>query len=340
MSESIESQGKSVEEAVSEALLKLGARKDEIEVKILDEGKSGFLGVFGAKPARVLVRRKQHSRGRPQGGSRRRGKKSDKRDVTSEQESRPRGGAATTVADQRGDRPASRTNGPRTNGSRSDRSRRSGVPGSDAAGTATARGDDSAGYNRKAAPQYSSSPAPSVPLGDATAATSLATPLRGVKPEEAPQSLQDIAEKLMTLSSFPCRCEVVEGDYHLVRIITDGDSAGVLIGRHGTTVDAIEHLVERMASQACGERVNMNLDVNNYRRRREESLVQRIHEIMEKVSLSGKEVHMEPMCARERRIVHLEVVNDSDLRTYTITAGSGKQVVVAKEERPGEAVDE
>ena len=121
-----------------------------------------------------------------------------------------------------------------------------------------------------------------------------------------------------------------EGDYHQVRITTDDNSAGVLIGRHGATVDALEHLVERMASQAAGERVNMNLDVNNYRRRREENLVLRVQEIMEKVAKTGREMHMEPLCARERRIVHLEVVKTPGLRTFTLANASGKHVVVAK----------
>jgi predicted RNA-binding protein YlqC (UPF0109 family) len=130
------------------------------------------------------------------------------------------------------------------------------------------------------------------------------------------------------MAGFPCRCEIKEGEYHQVKIITDDSSAGMLIGRHGSTVDAIEHLVERMASQAAGERVNMNLDVNNYRRRREENLVQRTSELAHKVSTTGKEIHMEPLCARERRIVHLEVVNVPGLRTYTVANNTGKHVVI------------
>jgi spoIIIJ-associated protein len=298
MNEDMEYQGKTVEEAVSEALLQLGARKDEVDVKILDEGKSGFLGMIGAKPARVLVRRKQRTRGRRQraGGARARDGHAPRK---------PGQKTPTKQTSQRSDGPSRAKTAARV----SSEAPKKTPPGSSTLHTGNA---------------------PTVPLGDPVQATDKAAPLRGMKPEEAVENLEKITSHLMQLSGFPCRCEVQEGEYHLVKIITDDASAGMLIGRHGTTVDAVEHLVERMASQAVGERVNMNLDVNNYRRRREESLVQRVHDIMQKVQSTGREIHMEPLCARERRIVHLEVVKDEGLRTYTIATSSGKHVVVAR----------
>ena len=68
MNDSIECQGKTVDEAVSEALLILGARADEVDVEVLEEPRSGFLGFVGNRPARVLVRRKAAGRERPRIG--------------------------------------------------------------------------------------------------------------------------------------------------------------------------------------------------------------------------------------------------------------------------------
>ncbi len=69
MNDKIETQGKTVEEAINEALLRLGARRDEVDVTVLDEPKSGFLGFLGGKPARVEVSRKGgRRRGPRQGG--------------------------------------------------------------------------------------------------------------------------------------------------------------------------------------------------------------------------------------------------------------------------------
>jgi spoIIIJ-associated protein len=112
-------------------------------------------------------------------------------------------------------------------------------------------------------------------------------------------------------------------------VVTDDSSARILIGRHGATVDAVEHLVERMASAAHGDRVRMNLDINNYRRRREDSLVSRVAEAVARVKASGQEYHLEPMNARERRIVHLETARTKGLQTFTIGEEGDKHVVIS-----------
>jgi spoIIIJ-associated protein len=164
-------------------------------------------------------------------------------------------------------------------------------------------------------------------------AIDLVQPLRGVTPEEVSGTLERLTTELLARAGFPCRCEVKQGEYHLIKVVTDDSSAGILIGRRGTTVDAVEHLVERMGSMAAGDRVPMNLDINNYRRRREEALVERTQGLIDKVNSSGREVHMEPLSARERRIVHLEVVKARGMRSYTIVTSNGKHVVIAKDDQ-------
>jgi spoIIIJ-associated protein len=311
MSDNIESTGKTVDEAISEALLQLGARRSEVEITVLEEGRSGFLGVFGNRPARVLVQRKQPPTKRPKNGAPPRSRSRTRPQRSEKQETQERPALTDTpAASKKQARPGRRP-------SRPPRAK----PGRAAAEPAPER--------RRGAPEAQ-------PTGNGEApgvrAVERAEPLRGVAKEEAPAALHKITTELMQRSGFPCRCEVKEGEYHLVKIVTDDSSAGVLIGRHGSTIDAIEHLVERMGSQAIAERCNMNLDINNYRRRREESLVERTRSIMARVKSTGREVHTEPLCARERRIIHLEVVKDTDLRTYTVATADGKHVVVAKAE--------
>ena len=58
MSDSIQTKGKTVSDAVSEALLQLGLRRDEVEIKVLEEPKAGLLGFIGSRAAKVLVRKK------------------------------------------------------------------------------------------------------------------------------------------------------------------------------------------------------------------------------------------------------------------------------------------
>jgi len=357
MSEPIESTGRTVEEAISEALLQLGARRDEVEVEVLDEGKAGFLGVFGGKPARVIVRRKPRSRGRQRSGQGRgngRARQPASRSTRgrNRQPTETQREPAAEAANQREDKSARTATRPARKAAAPNGAGRSGPTplgqkGRGAGRKGRGRSDQNTQQRRaleREAPRGNvrerdilpdkgrKKELEAIPVGDAIRATTMAEALRGVGAHEAPAHLKKITSKLMALSGFPCRCEVQEGEYHLVKIITDDSSAGVLIGRHGSTVDALEHIVERMASQAVGDRVNMNLDVNNYRRRREENLSQRVLEIAQRVVSTGKEVHLEPLCARERRIVHLQVVDISGVRTYTIANSNGKHVVVAIDE--------
>jgi len=306
MSESIESQGKTVEEAVSEALLKMGARRDEVEVVILEEGKPGFLGLFGNKLAKVEVRRKK--------ASRRRGGSAPRKD--SRRSARQKSGEKQPTAQTKSRQPARKPRKPQGEQARSGR-------------RATPKPE------RRDTPGPAAKVDPAQMSADAIKAASNTEVLRGVAAADIPATLDKITTELLGKSGFTCRCEVVEGDYHLVRVVTDNNSAGVLIGRHGTTVDAVEHIVERMSSQAAGARVNMNLDIDNYRRRREESLIERAQGLAAKVKESGREIHMEPLCARERRIIHMEIAQQSGLRTFTIATSSGKHVIIAKEQNKG-----
>jgi len=150
---------------------------------------------------------------------------------------------------------------------------------------------------------------------------------------ELPGFLQRVATDLMVKSGFPCRVQVQAGEYHLVKLVVDDRSAGVLIGRYGNTVDAVEYLVEKIASRAAGDRVRMNLDINNYRLRREDQLVQRARNAAAEARNTGEPVKLEPAGGRERRIVHLYIQEMGDLTTYTESGPDGKAVVICRPEQ-------
>lgn len=170
-------------------------------------------------------------------------------------------------------------------------------------------------------------------LAAAVAAGEHAEPWIAAAAADMPQFLQRSATDLMVKAGFPCRVQVQPGDYHLVKMVVDDRSAGVLIGRYGNTVDAIEHLVEKIASRAAGGRVRMNLDINNYRLRREDQLVQRARSAANEARDTGEPVALEPAGGRERRIVHLYIQETGDLTTYTAQGPEGKFVVVCRQEQ-------
>ncbi|MBN2170841.1 MAG: Jag N-terminal domain-containing protein [Candidatus Krumholzibacteriota bacterium] len=121
-----------------------------------------------------------------------------------------------------------------------------------------------------------------------------------------------------------------EEDGLRLRIISPRDD-GMLIGRRGQTLDAIRHLTQRVVAAREGRNVVVNIDVGDYRERREERLRDRAREAVEQARETGRSVTMEPMSAQDRRVVHLVLADEEGLRTYTIGGGPRRRVVVAPE---------
>lgn len=170
------------------------------------------------------------------------------------------------------------------------------------------------------------------------AATDYAKALAPVDEAGQPTLLTELTNGMLARAGFPCECDTIPGEYHAVKVSVDEDSAGMLIGRGGQTAEAIEHLVERMASNAAGDRVRMNLDINEYRIRREDTLRDRALAAIDEVRQTGEAYHMEPMDARERRVVHLLAEDLPDITTYTVVGSGGKHVVIARsdDDAPGD----
>jgi spoIIIJ-associated protein len=125
----------------------------------------------------------------------------------------------------------------------------------------------------------------------------------------------------------------------IVRIETDED-AGVLIGRKGQTLQAIQYLVNVIYGTQLDRRIHV--DVGDYRQRHEEKLIEEAHSTASRVRESGKRFTLEPMSASDRRVVH-QIISEqyTDLATYSIGNEPDRRIVVEPKgmtgPRPGEA---
>ena len=116
----------------------------------------------------------------------------------------------------------------------------------------------------------------------------------------------------------------------------DGDDLGLLIGRRGTTLAALQYMINLMVSRKMSSRVLINLDIEHYRRRREDSLTGLAQRMADRVRKSGRSLTLEPMPAGERRIVHLVLAEDSAVTTGSVGEGDGRKVVIYPQRgRPG-----
>ncbi len=108
----------------------------------------------------------------------------------------------------------------------------------------------------------------------------------------------------------------------------NGDDLGLLIGRRGTTLAALQYMINLMVSRKMSSRVLISLDIEQYRRRREDSLTSLAQRMADRVRKSGRSLTLEPMPAGERRIVHLVLAEDSAVTTGSVGEGDGRKVVI------------
>ena len=108
-----------------------------------------------------------------------------------------------------------------------------------------------------------------------------------------------------------------------------GSSLGMLIGRRGDTLDAIQHITNYAVNHGQGKRVRINVDAENYRKKREESLIRLANKVAGKVARSRRNITLEPMNAYERHVIHAALQDYPDVTTYSTGTEPGRRIVVA-----------
>jgi len=109
-----------------------------------------------------------------------------------------------------------------------------------------------------------------------------------------------------------------------------GDDAGVLIGREGQTLAALQYLASRIVSRGMNAAVRINLDAGDYRQRQDEKLRELALNLAVKVKNTGKAYSTRPLSSYHRRIIHLTLQEDEQIQTRSTGEGSLKRVVVQR----------
>ena len=98
-----------------------------------------------------------------------------------------------------------------------------------------------------------------------------------------------------------------------------GDDMGILIGKHGQTLDSLQYLTNLVANKNSNERVRVIIDVEDYRDRRIDTLTRLANRLADKVKRTGERVALEPMNPHERKIIHMAL--QGDRRVTTLSEG-------------------
>jgi spoIIIJ-associated protein len=115
-------------------------------------------------------------------------------------------------------------------------------------------------------------------------------------------------------------------DQVCLNIISNG--TGLLIGKRGKTLGALQHLVTKILHREVGENVSVIVDTENYRSKREMSLTELAQQLSEKVKKSHRSLTTGPMNAQDRRVIHLALKEDLEVRTKSKGEGNLRRVVI------------
>lgn len=142
---------------------------------------------------------------------------------------------------------------------------------------------------------------------------------------KARETLEDLL-KAMKIEYNIDRVDYEEGT---VRINITGRDMGLLIGRKGDTLNALQFLLGLMVNRNAEDRVRVILDVEDYRLRREESLVSLAEKLSDRVKKTQRSVIMRPMSPQERRVVHTALQGDPQIVTYSQGDEPNRKVIIS-----------
>ncbi len=142
------------------------------------------------------------------------------------------------------------------------------------------------------------------------------------------QKAVKILEEIFHRMELEVNIELREIDGHTL-INLNGPDLGILIGRRGDTLDAMQYYLNLAANKNTDKRVRFILDIEGYRQRRTETLSKLALRLAEKAKRKGKDVVLEPMNPHERRVIHTALQNHKDVFTYSEGEEPYRKIIIA-----------
>lgn len=158
------------------------------------------------------------------------------------------------------------------------------------------------------------------------------TPEPSVKPNKSDCDPVGVAKEFLTQVFKAMKLEVkIERLTHPEHVTFNlrGTDLGILIGKHGQTLDALQYLTNLAAHRDSEERIKIILDVEDYRKRRAETLSRLALRLADRVKAHGEKVVLEPMSPHERKVIHMTLQDDYKVTTYSEGEEPFRKVVIA-----------
>jgi spoIIIJ-associated protein len=340
-----ESSGKTVEEAITAGLEKLNLSIGEVKVDILDEGSKGLFGLFGSKLARVRLTVKEVDEADSANvfaGS------LDRYDAS--QASRA---AEIQAASEKQQRQQAQPQRPPVQPPRKPLAEK---PAAARPAARIMMDEEEAPERTSRAPRAPRPPrakaaapaAPDAPMntGDLAAPMISVVPARPVVPavQLDPATLegnvQRFVQELTQLMSVNVSVSVRTDEEGNIRVNMEGDPLGILIGRRGETLDAMQYITALFLNRGKDTYTRVTLDSEGYRAKREDALIRLANRMASRAVKTGRRVTMEPMNPYERRILHSALQNHPGIATHSEGEEPNRHVVITLAKEGADAAQE
>lgn len=291
--------GKNTEDALKKASEQLGLPLDRLEVEVVSSGSSGLLSFFGGKKAKVRVRPIDRST------------EDEVAKMMKEFSSGDSGSQEKRAAKPSEVKPEKRA--------RKERSPRK------------TQSTDTRHTERPLRPvkQKSPEPAPAPRTETVSDSPRRSAPESGSRVED--QTVANMAQEVLGKLLEP-----LDGDAHVaitdldngIRLEISGGEPGILIGRRGQTLEALQYITTRIVSHQEGRPVKISVDAGGYRKRRRDNMTDLAHKMASKARHTRKPVAVGPLAAQDRRIIHLALRNEGGVSTISRGRGEMKKVII------------
>ncbi|MBE3580398.1 MAG: protein jag [Thermoanaerobacteraceae bacterium] len=152
--------------------------------------------------------------------------------------------------------------------------------------------------------------------------------VRVILPDNPEKLIKEFLEGVLKAMAVQAGIEVRRREeYFLVSF--HGRDLGVLIGRRGETLNALQYLTNLAVNRALRDKVKVVLDAEGYRKRREQALVRLAKRLSERVKRTGNRIVLEPMTPQDRRVIHTALQNDSQVVTFSEGEEPNRKVVIS-----------
>ncbi len=285
MKEYLEFSAKTVDEAITKALLELGIPSDRLEYEVKEKGSTGILGIF-TKPAVIRVVKPSEDE--------------DEFLLESEKKTEKKEEPVSAAA-SKGSEPVSK---------KSQALKKETPVKKEAKKESPAKREQ-----REEKPvEKAVSPAPAAVEKEASSPESI------IDPAPLMAKVEDFLSGMFKAMPMEVKIDMgFDSEEKTVLVNLSGEDMGVLIGKRGQTLDSIQYLCSLVVNKGEDEYIRVKVDTENYRERRKETLETLARNISYKVKRTKRPVSLEPMNPYERRVIHAALQNDK----YVVTRSEG-----------------